>query len=128
MKSLLKLIQSKKENNFKKNNSFEKRCEESERVRIKYPNRIPVICQRASTNIPGSNKTKYLVPMDLTLGQFLYVIRRRIKLSPQIGMYLFVGENNTMVNNTSIINDIYNNYSDKDGFLYINYSGENTFG
>jgi len=128
MKKILDLLLHENHDDFKKNNPFDKRFEEANRIRTKYPNRIPVICQRLSTNIPKSNKKKYLVPGDLTLGQFLYVIRRRIMLSSEMGIYLFVGENNSLLNNTSIINDIYDRYHDKDGFLYINYSGENTFG
>lgn len=32
---------------------------------------------------------KYLVPADLTVGQFHYVIRKRIKLAPEKALFLF---------------------------------------
>ena len=32
---------------YKKNNSLEKRCKESENILKKYPNRIPVIVERS---------------------------------------------------------------------------------
>ncbi|KAJ3508865.1 hypothetical protein NMY22_g16480 [Coprinellus aureogranulatus] len=41
----------------------EKRKAEAERIRQKYPDRIPVICEKADrTDIPTIDKKKYLVP------------------------------------------------------------------
>jgi len=33
---------------------------------------------------------RYLVPADLTVGQFVYVIRKRIKVSPEKAIFMFV--------------------------------------
>ena len=33
---------------------------------------------------------RYLVPSDLTVGQFVYVIRKRIKLSPERAIFIFI--------------------------------------
>jgi GABA(A) receptor-associated protein len=33
---------------------------------------------------------RYLVPADLTVGQFIYVVRKRIKLSPEKAIFVFV--------------------------------------
>jgi GABA(A) receptor-associated protein len=50
-----------------------------------------VIVERADkTDIPDIDKKKYLVPADLTVGQFVYVIRKRIKLSPEKAIFIFV--------------------------------------
>ena len=38
---------------------------------------------------PGKNY-RYLVPADLTVGQFVYVIRKRIKLSAEKAIFIFV--------------------------------------
>ena len=44
----------------------------------RYPDRIPVICEKdPRSDIPPVDKRKYLIPMDLTVGQFVYVIRKR---------------------------------------------------
>ncbi len=68
----------------------EKRKSEAERIRAKYPDRVPVICEKADrTDIPDIDKKKYLVPADLTVGQFHYVIRKRIKLAPEKALFLF---------------------------------------
>lgn len=72
---------------------LEKRKAEAERIRQKYPDRIPVICEKVEkSDIPTIDKKKYLVPADLTVGQFVYVIRKRIKLSPEKAIFIFVNE------------------------------------
>ncbi|CAO3619121.1 unnamed protein product [Mucor fragilis] len=78
---------------FKDEHPFEKRKAEAERIRQKYPDRIPVICEKVEkSDIPTIDKKKYLVPADLTVGQFVYVIRKRIKLSPEKAIFIFVNE------------------------------------
>jgi hypothetical protein len=70
--------------------SAEKRKSEAERIRAKYPDRVPVICEKADrSDIPDIDKKKYLVPADLTVGQFHYVIRKRIQLAPEKALFLF---------------------------------------
>lgn len=114
-------------NPFKNQYSFEERTNEARRMREKYPDRIPVICERDSkTSIPEIDKHKYLVPTDLTVGQFLYIIRKRIKLAPEKALYIFIG--NSLPPTASLMSHVYEEKRDKDGFLYIVYSGENTFG
>ena len=75
-------------------------------------------------SIPPS--LRYLVPADLTVGQFVYVIRKRIKLSPEKAIFIFV--NNVLPPTAALMSSIYDEHKDDDGFLYIAYSGENTFG
>lgn len=108
-------------------NILEKRKEESGRIRQKYPDRIPVICEKAEkSNIPDIDKKKYLVPADLTVGQFVYVIRRRIKVDQNTNIFIFV--NNVLPPTAALMSSLYDEQKDDDGFLYITYSGENTFG
>ena len=113
---------------FREKHPFESRLQESTRIMQKYPARVPIICSRhrGNTNIPLIDKQKYLVPSDLTIGQFIFVIRKRIHLDPEVGLFLFV--NNVLPPTASLISTIYNDHKDDDGFLYITYSGENTFG
>jgi GABA(A) receptor-associated protein len=106
---------------------LEKRKSEAERIRAKYPDRVPVICEKADrSDIPDIDKKKYLVPADLTVGQFHYVIRKRIKLAPEKALFLFCS--NSIPPNASLMSTVYEEQKDEDGFLYIQYSGESTFG
>jgi GABA(A) receptor-associated protein len=103
---------------------------EADRIMSKYPDRIPVIVERnpnCSSNTPELDKRKYLVPIDLTMGQFLYVIRKRLQMSSDKAIFMFVGGYVTC--NTDLVCKVYSNYHDRnDRFLYMSYSCENTFG
>ncbi|BBG99993.1 Ubiquitin-like superfamily protein, partial [Prunus dulcis] len=69
---------------FKMEHPLERRQAEAARIREKYPDRIPVVVERAEkSDVPEIDKKKYLVPADLTVGQFVYVVRKRIKLGPE---------------------------------------------
>ena len=112
---------------FKKQFSDKERIDEASRVIKKYPDRIPVIVEREEgSNITNIDKKKYLVPSDLTIGQFVYVLRKRIKLQPEEAIYLFI--NNTLPPIATLVSLLYKEHADKDKFLYITYSGESTFG
>ena len=115
---------------FKEKYTLRERRAESKRILEKYPDRIPVIVQRSprsSEGIPEIDKSKYLVPQDLTIGQFIYVIRRRMKLESTKALYVFT-EDGTIPPTASLMSSIYNKYKGKCSFLYILYSGESTFG
>ncbi|KAI5011087.1 hypothetical protein ZWY2020_013224 [Hordeum vulgare] len=107
---------------------FEQRRQaEANRIREKYSDRIPVIVEKAGkSDIPDIDKKKYLVPADLTVGQFVYVVRKRIKLSAEKAIFIFV--KNTLPPTAALMSAIYEENKDEDGFLYMTYSGENTFG
>ena len=113
---------------FKKENDYSYRKDEAERVLKKYPDRLPIICEQysKSKNIAKIDKNKYLVPQDLTMGQFIYIIRNRLNLPAEHALYLII--NGIIPSTTELISTIYNNYKDKDGFLYVEYTNENTFG
>lgn len=116
---------------FKDEIPFAMRKEEASRILSKYSDRIPIIIERSdecSDDIPVVDKKKYLVPNDITTGQFTYIIRKRIELEPEKAIFLFAGDDYTIPPSSSLISEIYNNYKDEDGFLYFTYSGENTFG
>ena len=52
-----------------------------EKIRIKYPNKLPVFVFRSKKDksLGDITNNKFLVPDSLTLGQFISVIRKRIK-------------------------------------------------
>lgn len=120
---------------FKDEHPFEKRKAEAERIRQKYSDRIPVcrtgfpgcelslttsqvICEKVEkSDIATIDKKKYLVPADLTVGQFVYVIRKRIKLSPEKAIFIFVDE--VLPPTAALMSSIYEEHKDEDGFLYI---------
>ena len=114
---------------FKSQYTLAHRKEESDRIRTKYPDRIPVIVEmkdNSDKNLPSIDKKKFLVPNDLTVGQFIYVIRKRVQMAPEQALFIYV--DNIIPSSNSLLSQLYKDYCDEDGFLYINYNGENTFG
>eukprot|EP01115_Flamella_aegyptia_P012996 TRINITY_DN66904_c0_g1_i1.p1 TRINITY_DN66904_c0_g1~~TRINITY_DN66904_c0_g1_i1.p1 ORF type:complete len:117 (-),score=30.33 TRINITY_DN66904_c0_g1_i1:106-456(-) len=112
---------------FKEEHPLEQRMEVANKILSKYPDRIPVIVEKApKSDVPEIDKKKYLVPNDITVGKFIYEIKKHMKLSAEKAIFLFV--KNTLPQNAALMNQIYERYKDEDGFLYITYSGENTFG
>lgn len=113
---------------FKTTHSFESRLEESRRIKERFPGRVPVIVQRAakSVDVPLIDKAKFLVPGDLTVSQFVFVIRKRLALSSEQALFLFIGS--TLPTTGTLLRELYAQFADADGFLYCSYSGESTFG
>jgi len=119
---------SKSESVFREKYPFIKRQEESSKIKAKYPDRIPIICEVAKrdADVMSLDKTKYLIPQDLTASQFLYVIRKRLKINAHEGLYLFV--NNQLPPGAALMSEVYKEHKDEDGFLYLEVSKESTFG
>ncbi|XP_027331723.1 autophagy-related protein 8i-like isoform X1 [Abrus precatorius] len=112
---------------FKQEFSFDERRKESECIVVKYPDRVPIIIEKYSrTDLPELDKKKYLVPRDMSVGQFIHILSSRLRLNPGKALFIFV--KNTLPQTASLMNSIYESYKDDDGFLYMCYSSEKTFG
>ncbi len=115
---------------FKTKYSFHDRKAEFARMATKHPDRLPIIIERVETKnsetLPQIDKNKYLVPKDLSVGQFVFLIRKRIKLEQDKA--LFVLFNNKLIPQSELIQQIYDVNKDEDGFLYATYMSEATFG
>ena len=148
---------------YKEDNAFEKRRAEGEKIRRKYPDRVPVIVEKApKARIGDLDKKKYLVslafvltflrsrmksfklwrntdqiaelrivdilqvPSDLTVGQFYFLIRKRISLRPEDALFFFV--NNVIPPTSATMGSLYQEHHEEDFFLYIAYSDESVYG
>jgi len=112
---------------FKKDHSLEYRKIEAQKIRTKYPERVPVIVEKVvNSDIKQIDKRKYLVPNEITVAQFMWIIRKRIDMPAEKAIFLFV--NKVIPSAAKSMGELYEEQKDLDGFLYIQYSGENTFG
>ncbi|KAL1417654.1 hypothetical protein MTO96_026701 [Rhipicephalus appendiculatus] len=83
---------------YKEEHPFEKRRSEGDKIRRKYPDRVPVIVEKApKARIGDLDKKKYLVPSDLTVGH-------------------------------ATMGSLYQEHHEEDFFLYIAYSDEDVYG
>ena len=108
--------------------SFSKRQNESSGVFIKYPDRIPIIIEKNPSNksLPEIAQKKYLVPKDLSVNHLIYIVRGKINLTSSDAIFLYTKD--TLHKSSSLIGTIYEEHKNDDGFLYMLYTSENTFG
>jgi len=89
-------------------------------LKSKYPDRIPVL-----VNGINIDKKKYLVPHNFTIGQFVYIIRRRINIKPEQAIFCMIKyENCSVVPKPS---DLVSQYERGD-YLHIYFVYENCYG
>ncbi len=94
------------------------------KLMMKYPTRIPVVIEKVDPSL-GLTKFKYLCPRDVTLAQFLYSVRAKMHVTGEKAVFVSVG--GVMPPSSWGMGKVYDNYQ-KDEFLSLVVSGENTFG
>ena len=108
-------------------NQRKQKCDE---LKQQFPDKIPIICEkdpRAKT-LNDIDKTKYLVPKEISVAQFSCMIRKRLKLNENDAFFLIAKEKHTISGETTM-NDVYIKYSDKDdGYLYLTYTSKEIWG
>uniref|UniRef100_A0A7C8YMV6 Autophagy-related protein n=1 Tax=Opuntia streptacantha TaxID=393608 RepID=A0A7C8YMV6_OPUST len=116
-----------KTRSFKDDLPFEQRLKESTDMLAKYPDRVPVIAEKYSrTDLPELEKKKFLVPKDMSVGHFIHILSGRLHLAPGKALFIFVKD--TLPQTSCLMDSVYESYKDDDGFLYMCYSTEKTFG
>ncbi|MGH0138148.1 UNVERIFIED_CONTAM: hypothetical protein FKN15_065193 [Acipenser sinensis] len=91
---------------YKRSLPFEVRRAEGEKIRAKYPDKIPIIVEKApKSRVAELDKKKYLVPSDLTVGQFCFLIRKRIELQAEEALFFFV--NNVLPPSSATMGQVY---------------------
>jgi GABA(A) receptor-associated protein len=115
------------QNEFEKKYDFDKRVKEARSLHSRYPLRVPIILYPSSKDQPDIEKNKYLVPVDINVSQFMYVIKKYIKIKSDEAIFIFTS-NNTLVPNSWTVKELYDQNKKEDNFLYLYYSIENTFG
>merc|ERR1719224_158926 len=98
---------------------FEKRSAEARRILTKYPDRIPVVCEKAArSDLPDIDKKKFLVPGTMLCGEFKYIIHKHINQTDSGGIaadqtiYLFV--NSSAPKTGSLMSEVYDQHKAQD--------------
>ena len=109
-------------------NDYLERVKKSQIILEKYPDRVPLIIQPSKNDRDAYpiDKSKYITPRDLTLLQLQQIIRKRVKFPAEKALFMFI--NNKIYPITAVVGTIYDTHKDADGFLYVTYCQESTFG
>jgi microtubule-associated protein 1 light chain len=78
-------------------------------------------------SLPNLDKTKFLVPQELNMSQFVTIIRNRLRITSTQAFYLIVN-NKSMASMSKTVAEIYRENKDDDGFLYVTYASQEMFG
>ena len=123
---------------FIKTFTFEERLNKSKIIILKYPHLIPLILEKftkikdENTNedhINNENKlfrNKFLVKKNEKFEVIIFSLRKSLNIDKSKALFFYC--NNKIINKNDIIQDLYHKYKNEDGFLYINFEYENTFG
>ena len=111
-----------------KEKPIEQRLNESNKIIKKYPERVCVYVEKKENclNILDIDKHKYLVPCSIPASQFIFILRNKIDISKEQGLFFYA--NKTIIAGNITMGEYYNKYKSEDGFLYVKYNSESVFG
>jgi len=127
---------------FCEKHTFEDRKRQSQRLKCKYPTRIPVIVQPLpNSSVKQIRQSRFLVPHDSSAGMFEVCLRKHIiGQGAEFALYYFVdiskkefthiSENKMfiLIPPVELMGTLYKQFEKPDGFLYLYYDEEHTFG
>ena len=114
---------------FKQRRSFTARLAESSDTREKFPTKIPVIVERyvKEKTLPLMDKTKFLISKGISMSQFAAIIRDRMSLTSTQSLFIFINKA-SMISMSTTFGEVYDELKDDDGFIYVTYASQESFG
>lgn len=112
-----------------KSRTLERRKEEAEDTRRKYPTKLPLVVERyrGEKDIPEIDKVKWLVPHQMNVLQLATVLKQRLKLASSKEFFLLI-DGKTIPAQLVPMTTLHEQFADPDGFLYFTYSSQESFG
>jgi GABA(A) receptor-associated protein len=91
-----------------------------EEILRKYPDRIPIVI--SSKSFKSHDINRFIVPVDMTINQFMLILRNKTKLKEMEAIFIFVKDGNSK--NKDNTNEIIAPVSETLGSLYDKYKDE----
>ena len=98
---------------------------------VKFPTKVAIIVERGSNADPSLAplaNPKFLMPKAFSVGEVLSVVRSKLNMSKEKGLVLMESKGKYILKASHNIGDVYEQYKDEDGFLYLLYAQENIYG
>jgi hypothetical protein len=99
------------------------------KIKQKYPDFCTIYCVSHDFPLP---KNKYLIKKDMTFGQLIYIIRKKLALKEEEGIFFLIKspkDGEIVAKTSDIVGTLYNDHCDPEiGCLYITILKENVFG
>ena len=120
-----------KKMSYHKTLSFYTREKESKNIIEQNPNKVPIICLKdPKSNLTETKKTKYLLDKNFTISQFTALIKTKLKLNSNEALFLVAkkGNKSNALAGDVPMSQVYEEFKEKDGFLYIFYTSKEIWG
>lgn len=100
---------------------------EAEMIKKFHSDKVPILIKKASrSKLKDVTNNKILILKSFNVYKLIMVIKKKIDLNKTEALYLFVDNNLLQAGQT--MEEIYDKYAGKDGFLHIEYYEYSTFG
>lgn len=99
----------------------------SAKLLCNYPDKVPVIVDRGTSDSPAIAKHKYLIDSCNELVYLILTIRKQVLVPKEDALFFFT-ESHKSIPMTMLMGNLHATHKNPDGFLYIFYTRESTFG
>ena len=105
-------------------NEFFEFNEEKQKNKILFWNKIPLEISltknaKKAYKIKKLDKTKYLLPLDFTMGQFSYLLKKKLNIDQNDDLFFLLVNGKVSCPYEMNLKDIYDKYKKEDNILYL---------
>lgn len=112
---------------FKMKYTYDDRKKKSSDMIKKYPDKVCVILEKGDNTVQDLDTSQFVLNKNVTVGHLIYMIREGINIAQYDSIYIFIEKGYIPISSDNI-GRLYDKYADQDGFLYMTYCREKTFG